>query len=255
MRYEIAAVPVLSDNYVWLVRDAASGAVAVVDPAAAEPVVEALEARGWRPALVLNTHHHGDHVAGNADLKARYGCPVVGPAADAHRIPTMDRGVSEGDRVAFGDAAFLALETPGHTSGHLSFHLPEARALFCGDTMFSLGCGRMFEGSPEQFWASLARLRALPDDTMVYCGHEYTASNARFALTVEPDNPALGARAEEVSRLRAEGRPTVPSRLGEEKAANPFLRADRPEVAAALGLAGAEPAAVFAAVRRAKDAF
>jgi hydroxyacylglutathione hydrolase len=253
MSVEIVPVPALSDNYVWLVRDAASGAVAVVDPAAADPVAAALDARGWRPTLILNTHHHGDHVGGNAELKARYGCPVVGPAADAHRIPGMDRGVREGEAVPFGGAAFRTLETPGHTTGHVSFHLPEASAVFCGDTLFSLGCGRMFEGTPEGFWTSLSKLRALPDDTLVCCGHEYTASNARFAVRLDPANPALAARAAEVERLRAEGRPTVPSRLGGEKAANPFLRADDPSIAAAVGLPGGDPAAVFAAVRRAKD--
>jgi len=253
MSFEIVPVPALSDNYVWLVRDAASGAVAVVDPAEAGPVAAALDARGWRPALILNTHHHGDHVGGNAGLKARYGCSVVGPAADAHRIPTMDRGVREGEDVPFGGTVFRTIATPGHTTGHVSFHLPEASAVFCGDTLFSLGCGRMFEGTPEGFWASMLKLRALPDDTLVCCGHEYTASNARFAVGLDPGNAALADRAAEVARLRAEGRPTVPSRLGGEKAANPFLRADAPEVAAAVGLPGGDPAAVFAAVRRAKD--
>jgi hydroxyacylglutathione hydrolase len=240
-RLEIVPVPALSDNYVWLLRDEATGTVAVVDPGEAGPVEAALAARGWEPALILLTHHHGDHVGGVAALKAAHGAAVIGAAADAHRLPALDRAVSPGDTVAVGESEAVVIDTPGHTRGHIAYHFPEAGVLACGDTLFSLGCGRMFEGSAEEFFAALARLAALPDDTLVLCGHEYTQSNARFALSVEPDNAALRARAAEVEAQRAAGRPTVPVALGAEKAANPFLRA--------------RDAAEFARLRAAKDSF
>ncbi|WP_019013592.1 hydroxyacylglutathione hydrolase [Elioraea tepidiphila] len=240
-RLEIVPVPALSDNYVWLLRDEATGTVAVVDPGEDGPVEAALAARGWEPALILLTHHHGDHVGGVAALKAAHGAAVIGAAADAHRLPALDRAVSPGDTVAVGESEAVVIDTPGHTRGHIAYHFPEAGVLACGDTLFSLGCGRMFEGSAEEFFAALTRLAALPDDTLVLCGHEYTQSNARFALTVEPDNAALRARAAEVEAQRAAGRPTVPVTLGAEKAANPFLHA--------------RDAAAFAALRAAKDSF
>lgn len=240
-RLEIVPVPALSDNYVWLLRDEATGTVAVVDPGEHGPVEAALAARGWEPALILLTHHHGDHVGGVAALKAAHGAAVIGAAADAHRLPALDRAVSPGDTVAVGESEAVVIDTPGHTRGHIAYHFPEAGVLACGDTLFSLGCGRMFEGSAEEFFAALTRLAALPDDTLVLCGHEYTQSNARFALTVEPDNAALRARAAEVEAQRAAGRPTVPVTLGAEKAANPFLHA--------------RDAAAFAALRAAKDSF
>ncbi len=238
---EIVPVHALSDNYVWLLRDQATGTVAVVDPGEAAPVEAALAARGWEPALILLTHHHGDHVGGVATLKAAYGAAVIGAAADAHRLPALDRAVSPGDAVAVGESEAVVIDTPGHTRGHIAYHFAEAGVLACGDALFSLGCGRMFEGSAEEFFAALTRLAALPDETLVLCGHEYTQSNARFALTVEPDNAALRARAAEVEAQRAAGRPTLPVRLGAEKAANPFLRA--------------RDAAAFAALRAAKDSF
>ena len=238
---DIVPVPVLSDNYVWLLRDEATGAVAVVDPGEAPPVEAALAARGWAPALILLTHHHGDHVGGVAALKAAYGAAVIGAAADAHRLPALDRAVSPGETIAVGECQALVIDTPGHTRGHIAYHFAEAGVLACGDTLFSLGCGRMFEGSAEEFFAALQRLAALPDETLVLCGHEYTQANARFALTVEPDNAALRARAAEIEAQRAAGRPTLPVTLGAEKAANPFLRA--PDVAR------------FAALRAAKDSF
>jgi hydroxyacylglutathione hydrolase len=238
---EIVPVPALADNYVWLLRDAATGAVAVVDPGEAAPVEAALAERGWEPAVILLTHHHGDHVGGVAALKAAHGAAVIGAAADTHRLPALDRAVSPGDTVAVGECRAVVIGTPGHTRGHLAYHFAEAGVLACGDTLFSLGCGRMFEGSAEAFFAALQRLAALPDATLVLCGHEYTQSNARFARTVEPDNEALRARAAEVEVLRAAGRPTVPVALGAEKAANPFLRA--------------RDAAHFARLRAAKDSF
>jgi hydroxyacylglutathione hydrolase len=240
-RLEVVPVPALADNYVWLLRDEATGTVAVVDPGEAAPVEIALAQRGWRAAVILLTHHHGDHVGGVAALRAAHGAAVIGAAADAHRLPALDRAVSPGDTVAVGESQAVVIDTPGHTRGHIAYHFAEAGVLACGDTLFSLGCGRMFEGSAEEFFATLRRLAVLPDDTLVLCGHEYTQSNARFALTVEPDNAALRARAAEVEALRAAGRPTVPVRLGTEKATNPFLRA--------------RDAAAFAALRAAKDSF
>lgn len=255
MALDVILVPALQDNYVYLLREPATGTVAVVDPAEAAPVRAALDGRGWGLDLILNTHHHGDHIGGNADLKSFYGATIVGPAAETARIPDMDRTVAEGDTVAVGAETARVLETPGHTTGHIAFAFEGARALFCGDTLFSLGCGRMFEGTPDQMWASLAKLRALPDETRLYCGHEYTEANARFARSIDPDNPALVAKAEAVAAARRAGAPTIPSVLGEEKAANPFLRADDPSLAAAVGRQGAAPAEVFAEIRRLKDRF
>ena len=252
---EVIPLPALQDNYAYLVREPEEGVVAVVDPPVPEPVVAALATRGWGLDLILNTHHHGDHIGGNVALKQRYGATVVGPRADRHRIGSLDVAVGEGDTVAVGRQTAQVLETPGHTSGHIAYWFAEAHALFCGDTLFSLGCGRLFEGTPKQMWQSLCRLRALPDDTRIYCGHEYTQSNARFAVTIDPDNGALQAFARRVDELRARGEPTIPSRLGDEKAASPFLRADAADLQAALGMTGADPVAVFAEVRGRKDRF
>ncbi len=255
MALDITLLPALSDNYIYLLRDPESGTVAVVDPAVPEPVEAALDARGWSLNLILNTHHHGDHIGGNAALKQRFGAKVVGPQADRRRIATLDQPVGQGDSVSVGSETAQVLETPGHTSGHIAFWFADSRALFCGDTLFSLGCGRLFEGTPGQMWTSLKALRGLPDDTMIYCGHEYTLSNARFAVTVEPRNAELATRAERVEDLRQRGEPTLPARLGDEKATNPFLRADDPAVQAALGMTGEDPVEVFAAIRARKDRF
>lgn len=252
---DIVQIPVLTDNYVYLLRDQASGRTAVVDPADAGPVLAALTQRGWKLDFILNTHHHGDHVGGNRQLVADTGCHVVGPAADRARIPLIGTEVADGDQFALGDSVATVFDVPGHTSGHIAYWFARSQALFCGDTLFALGCGRLFEGTPAQMWQSLGKLSALPDDTRVYCAHEYTLSNARFAVTVDPENDILQQRAEAVGALRAAGRPTVPSLLGEEKATNPFLRADQPGVAAAIGLSAGDPVAVFAEVRRRKDHF
>lgn len=255
----IVSVPVLGDNYVHVVHDPDSGETAAVDPAVADPVLAAAEARGWRLTHILNTHHHHDHTGGNHAIKARTDARVIGNGKDARRIPALDQGVTEGDVIRLGDHEAQVFEVPGHTSGHIAFWFADAAAgsgaLFCGDTLFSIGCGRLFEGTPAQMWGSLRKLRGLPPTTRVYCGHEYTLSNVRFALTVDPDNPALRARAEDVARLRAQDAPTVPSILGDEVAANPFLRADDPALAARLGLSGADPVRVLAEVRARKDRF
>ena len=222
-------VPILSDNYAWLLRDGATGATAIVDPAEPGPVAAAIDAAGGRLDLILLTHHHGDHIAGTDEVRGRYTARVIGAAADAHRLPKLDREVGEGDSIALGDSVAEVLNTPGHTRGHISFFFPNGDVLLCGDTLFSLGCGRLLEGTAAEMFASLRKLAELPPDTQVCCGHEYTESNARFALHADPNNAALKAYAEKVKQMRAAGQPTLPSRLSDELAANPFLRA--PDVA------------------------
>ena len=225
MPVSATAVPCLSDNYAWLLRDEATGTVALCDPGEAAPIIAALEAAGGRCDLILLTHHHGDHVAGVAEVQARFGSRVVGAAADAHRLPKLDIALRPGEAAAVGATKGVVIDTPGHTVGHIAFHFPEGGVLLCGDTLFSLGCGRLLEGNAAQMHGSLQALAALPEATLVCCGHEYTESNARFALTVEPDNAALRARAAEVKAQRAAGQATVPTTLAQEKAANPFIRA------------------------------
>ena len=222
---EVVRIPVLSDNYVWLVHDAASGETVAVDPAVADPVLEAAAARGWRIDQIWNTHWHGDHTGGNAAIKAATGCIITGPAAEAERIGTLDRMVGEGDSVRSGDHVAQVMAVPAHTAGHIAYHLSDERIAFVGDTLFAMGCGRLFEGTAAQMFANLQRLAALPDDTRVYCAHEYTLSNGRFALTVEPDNTALAARVAAVEAARARGEATVPTSIGEERATNIFMRA------------------------------
>lgn len=252
---EILQIPVLSDNYVYLLHDAASGQTGVVDPAVVAPVLAALKEKGWSLTHVLNTHHHGDHTGGNLELKAATGCQIVGPAADAERIPGIDVQVADGDNFALGNQTATVFDVPGHTKGHIAFWFEDAKALFCGDTLFALGCGRIFEGTPTQMWTSLQKFLALPDETRVYCAHEYTQSNARFAVTVEPDNQRLIQRAAQIDELRSKGIPTVPSTIGEERQTNPFLRPDSAGLQQTIGSSGAGIIDVFAETRRLKDNF
>ena len=252
-RLQIERVPALQDNYLWLVREPQSGFVAIVDPADPVPVRAALQKNEWTLTHILNTHHHPDHVGGNLTLKQEFGCTIVGPAPDAARIPGIDVKVGDGDTYRFGEAEAKVFFVPGHTRGHIAYWFKDHAALFCGDTLFALGCGRLFEGTAEQMYANLQRIAALPDHVRIFCGHEYTAANVKFALTVEPENAALKARADEVTKQRAANQPTVPTLLGEEKKANVFLRADVAQVAANVGMSGKTAADVFGEIRERKN--
>ena len=225
MALDVIRIPVLSDNYIWLVHDAASGETMVVDPAVAEPVLDAAAARGWTITAIWNTHWHPDHTGGNAAIKAATGATVYGPAAEAARIPTLDVHLAEGDIVRLGAHIATVLETPAHTAGHITFHFAEDAIAFTGDTLFAMGCGRLFEGTAEQMFANMQRLSTLPAETTVYCAHEYTESNGRYALVAEPDNTAIIARMADVVAARARGEATVPTSIGLERATNPFMRA------------------------------
>ncbi len=252
---EIERVPVRSDNYVFLAHDRKTGATAAVDPAEARPVMAALDRLGWSLSHILITHHHNDHTGGNRELKAATGCAVIGGRTDAPRIPGVDVMVGEGDLVSVGESAARVIDVPGHTSGHVAYWFEDAKALFSGDCLFSLGCGRLFEGTAGQMWDSLQKLKRLPDDALVYCGHEYTNANADFALTQDPDNAALQDAADEILEKREKGEATVPSTMAFEKRFNPFLRADDPALLQAAGLMGKAPDAAFAEIRARKDRF
>lgn len=222
---ETLLVPCLTDNYAYLIRDPQSSAVGIVDPSEAKPVVAALAERGWKLSHILNTHHHWDHTGGNLELKAAFGARIIGPKADRDRIPGVDEVYGEGEIFEFGTRRARIFDIPGHTRGHIAYWFEADSALFTGDTLFAMGCGRMFEGTPDQMWSSLSKLTVLPKETRIYCGHEYTEANGRFALSVEPGNSALQRRMEEVKALRAAGKPTIPSTLALEIETNPFLRA------------------------------
>lgn len=255
MALEVHQFPCLSDNYGYLIYDTASGAVAAVDTPDAGEINRQLDAAGWRLTHILNTHHHYDHIGGNLTLKEKWGCEIIGPKREASKIPGIDREVSDGDIVMLGAAKSRIIETPGHTLGHIIYHFADARAAFVGDTIFAMGCGRLFEGTPEQMWRSLNIIADLPGDTKLYCAHEYTKANAAFALSIDQSNRALLLRAEQVNALRAKNLPTIPTTVDEERATNPFLRADDDRIQASLGMPGAAPVEVFARTRVLKDAF
>lgn len=238
---EVIRISVLSDNYVWLARDTATDMVTVVDPAVAEPVLECAQQRGWTISQIWNTHWHPDHTGGNAAIKATTGCTIYGPAAEAERIPTLDVHLRDGDRVSLGNCTANVIDVPAHTAGHIAYHCAADHAVFVGDTLFAMGCGRLFEGTAEQMFGNMRWLATLPNETMVYCAHEYTQSNGRYALVAEPDNAELAARMIEVDAMRARGEATVPTTIGLERATNPFMRASS--------------VAVLAERRAAKDSF
>lgn len=255
MPLEILTIPCLSDNYAFLAHDAESGETALIDAPEAAPILAALAERGWRLTQVLLTHHHWDHVEGLAEILAAHPAQVTGAAADAHRLPPLDLQVSEGDSVRIGAEVGTVIDVSGHTLGHIAYYFPASHAVFTADSLMALGCGRVFEGTMPMMWASLSKLAALPPETVVYSGHEYTQANGRFAETVDPGNPALQARLRDIAAARAAGQPTVPSTLALELATNPFLRADDPDIRATLGMAGAPAAEVFAEIRGRKDRF
>ena len=255
MPIEIRQFPCLSDNYGFLLRDQTTGAVATIDTPDTTAINEELEKAGWSLTHIFNTHHHWDHAGGNLALKEKWHCEIVGPKNEADRIPGLDRAVGEGDIVALGESRANIHDTPGHTSGHIIYHFTDDQAAFVGDTIFALGCGRLFEGTPAQMWASLNKIAVMPAETKLYCAHEYTQANAAFALTVDPMNDALKKRTAEINKLRADGEPTVPTNVAIELATNPFMRAEDAQLQAALGLSGADAVEVFAETRKRKDNF
>lgn len=255
MPLEIVTIPCLSDNYAFLAHDSATQATALVDVPDAAPILKELEQRGWKLTHVLLTHHHADHVQGLDDILHVHKALVVGASSDAHRLPHLDVAVAEGDSIQIGNETGQVLDVSGHTVGHIAFHFPESLAVFTADSLMALGCGRLFEGTAAQMWASLSKLSALPENTIVYSGHEYTQANGAFALTIEPDNPDLISRVQDIAQKRAAGIPTVPSSLKVELATNPFLRAGEPGVQKTVDLVGVDPEQVFAEVRSRKDRF
>jgi hydroxyacylglutathione hydrolase len=254
-KLEIHQFPARSDNYGLLVHDPASGATAAIDAPDAEAVLAQLHRKGWTLTHILTTHHHHDHTAGNAVLKRMTGCTIIGPAKEAGAIPGIDVPVQEGDKIEIGSAGARVIDTPGHTRGHVSYQFPDDNTVFVGDTLFSVGCGKLLEGDAKTMWSSLAKLRSLPPETALYCGHEYTDANCRFALTVEPENETLRARASEAAALAKAGKPALPSTIKQELATNPFLRPESPAIQQRLGMEGAELADIFGEIRRRKDRF
>jgi hydroxyacylglutathione hydrolase len=247
--------PCLSDNYGYLLHDPETGATAAIDTPEVAPILKALEEKGWTLTHILNTHHHFDHAGGNLELKEKTGCTIIGPKGEAQRIPGIDTALGDGDTCPFGSREAKVLDVGGHTLGHIAYYFPQDGIAFVGDALFALGCGRIFEGTAEQMWTSLQKLMGLPDETVVYCAHEYTQANARFAATIEPANKALQERIREIDAKRAEGKPTVPTTIGLEKATNPFLRPMSEDVQKTLNLVGAPLVDVFAETRARKDSF
>jgi hydroxyacylglutathione hydrolase len=255
MPLEIVTVPCLRDNYAYLIRDSETGRVGLVDAPERGPIAAALDERGWGLDLILITHHHDDHIAAVDQLRAAHGARVAGAAIDQHRLPRLDLALGDEEIVALGGSAARVMSVPGHTIGHIAFYFADAPALFSADSLMLLGCGRLFEGTPDQMWASLTSLAALPEETLVYSGHEYTEANARFAISLDEGNALLQARAERILAQRARNEPTVPGSLGDEIATNPFLRAAEPALKRSLGLEAASDVDTFAEIRRRKDVF
>jgi hydroxyacylglutathione hydrolase len=252
---EIRLFMCLQDNFGVLIHDPQSGATAAIDAPEEAPVENALKMTGWKLTDILVTHHHGDHTGGIVALKERYGCRVVAPRKGEAQTPAVDETVTEGNTVKVGGLTAKIIETPGHTLDQIAYWFADEKIVFVGDTLFSIGCGRVIEGTPPMMWDSLLKLRALPDDTQIYCGHEYTKANIKFARTIEPDNAALEQRADEVDWALTHGSPTIPVLMGAEKAANPFLRADIAAVAKGIGMAGKSAAEVFTEIRARKNKF
>ena len=252
-KLDVHQFPCLSDNYGVLIHDAERELTASIDAPDAGTVAAALKEKGWRLTHILTTHHHGDHTAGNLALKADTRCTIIGPRAEAAKVPGIDKPVGEGDTFEFGGFEVRVLDTPGHTAGHITYWLPSAGIAFVGDTLFAIGCGRVIEGNAQMMWNSLRKLMALPKDTTIYCGHEYTQANARFALTIEPENEALQKRAKEVDELRAAGKPTLPTKLGLELETNPFLRPSSPAIQKRLGMVGKPEWQIFGEIRERKN--
>jgi len=255
MAFDLVTIPCLSDNYAFLLRDPDSGKVALIDVPEAAPIIAELTTRGWELSQIWLTHHHPDHVQGLANVLERFPARVIGAKADAHRLPPLDRKVDEGDSIDLGALEAEVLDVSGHTVGHIAFHVPKAKVAFTADSLMALGCGRLFEGTPAQMWESLQKLAALPADTTICSGHEYTAANAKFALTVDPENPALISRSKDIETAREAGRPTVPSPLSLELETNPFLRPADPAIRATLGMPDATDTEVFTEIRKRKDQF
>jgi hydroxyacylglutathione hydrolase len=252
-KLDIHQFPCLSDNYGVLIRDAEAGVTAAIDAPDANQVAAALKEKGWRLTHILTTHHHGDHTAGNLALKAETKCTIIGPRGEAAKVPGIDNQVGEGDSFKLGSFEVRVLDTPGHTAGHITYWIPSAGVAFVGDTLFAIGCGRVIEGNAQVMWTSLQKLMALPKETLVYCGHEYTQANAKFALTIEPENAALVKRAKEVDQLRAAGKPTLPTNIGIELETNPFLRPSVPAIQRRLGLVGKPEWQIFGEIRERKN--
>ncbi len=252
---EIIQLPVLEDNFIYLLHDPISAETAVVDPALAQPVLDTLKNKSWSLTYIFNTHHHWDHIGANLELKEKTNCQILALGADHSRIPGIDHHLKQGDEVKLGNQLGTVIETPGHTLGHIVYYFPDSHALFCGDTLFSMGCGRLFEGSAEQMWHSLQALKKLPRQTRIYCAHEYTQANAQFALTLEPNNKQLLQRIHQVNLLRTNNKPTIPSTIGLELETNPFLREQSPELQESIEMTGLSAVKIFSKIRILKDNF
>ncbi len=252
---EIVQIAVLDDNYIYLIHDPVSGETGVVDPAITDPVVDTLKKRNWTLNYILNTHHHWDHIGANLELKQETQCKIIGYQADSDRIPGIDHPLADGDFFSLGNESAQVIATPGHTLGHIVYYFKDSNALFCGDTLFSMGCGRLFEGTAEQMWQSLQIIKSLPPETNIYCAHEYTLANAQFAVSLEPGNQQLQQRYQQVEQLRASNLPTIPSSLKQELASNPFLRTDSQEIQQSINKKNASDIEIFSSIRKLKDQF